>query len=247
MSSTKNHAFFLLGAATALGITWIIRQRRQEISGLRAWRSTLVEQHGEQKARQLAEAIQQRYVVLCAGRTMPENPTLRQNLKESILPGLALYQVLLQEHGGDRQAALAEVDAAFRAQWLARGRLMAAPLKILPDPFQVFKQALKLQLKLFFPAEGWKSEFIEDSADRLAFRTIHCFCLDTLTADGAPELTASFCKTDDVMAEYFPPSIRFVRPHTLGRGDAMCDFQYCRVKQEGANHGRVYERGQNPY
>ena len=58
-----------------------------------------------------------------------------------------------------------------------------------------------------------------------------CFYLNTLTAYGAPELTASFCKSDEVMAELFPPSIRFVRPHTLGRGDALCDFQYCHVKQ----------------
>jgi hypothetical protein len=39
---------------------------------------------------------------------------------------------------------------------------------------------------------------------------------------------SSYCKGDDMMAEYFPPGIRFVRPHTLGRGDALCDFQYCR-------------------
>ena len=58
-----------------------------------------------------------------------------------------------------------------------------------------------------------------------------CFYLNTLTAYGTPELTASFCKSDEVMAELLPPSIRFVRPHTLGRGDALCDFQYCRVDQ----------------
>ena len=52
-----------------------------------------------------------------------------------------------------------------------------------------------------------------------------------LTDYGAPQLTASFCKMDDVMAELFPPEIRFVRAHTLGRGDDVCDFQYCRVKQ----------------
>lgn len=33
------------------------------------------------------------------------------------------------------------------------------------------------------------------------------------------------------MAECFPPAIRFERPHTLGRGDELCDFQYCHVKQ----------------
>ncbi|HEY6073367.1 MAG TPA: L-2-amino-thiazoline-4-carboxylic acid hydrolase, partial [Anaerolineales bacterium] len=81
-----------------------------------------------------------------------------------------------------------------------------------------------------YPTEGWDFAYLENSEDRIAFTATRCFYLNTLTKYGAPELTASFCKTDDAMAEAFPPSIRFIRPHTLGRGDALCDFQYCRVR-----------------
>ena len=62
----------------------------------------------------------------------------------------------------------------------------------------------------------------------IAFDITRCYYLNTLTALGAPELTASFCASADVMAEHFPPAIRFGRPRTLGSGDAVCDFQYCR-------------------
>jgi hypothetical protein len=82
-----------------------------------------------------------------------------------------------------------------------------------------------------FPPEGWDINYIKDNADRIAFNMTRCFYLNTLTDLGTPELTASFCTSDDVMAECFPPAIRFVRPHTLGRGDDVCDFQYCHVKQ----------------
>ena len=82
-----------------------------------------------------------------------------------------------------------------------------------------------------YPSEGWETTYLERSDTRLAFNMTRCFYLDTLKALGAPELTASFCKTDDVMAEQFPSTVRFVRPHTLGRGDALCDFQYCRANR----------------
>ena len=158
---------------------------------------------------------------------MPDNQALRVHLKENILPGLALYQVLLQEYDGDQSAALAEVDEAFRSETLTMYRLIFTPLKILPAPFRLLK-FIFLRLMKQYPAEGWDIAYVEDSDDRIAFNITRCFYLNTLTAYGAPELTASFCKGDDLMAECFPPGIRFVRPHTLGRGDAVCDFQYCR-------------------
>ena len=113
---------------------------------------------------------------------------------------------------------------------LANSRLLFAPLQVLPNPFRLFRLIFPQVMKQF-PPEGWDTTYIEISPDRIAFNMTRCFYLNTLTAHGAPELTASFCRSDDVMAELFPPSIRFIRPHTLGRGDAVCDFQYCHIKQ----------------
>ena len=230
MSHTKRYALFTLGVASALGIAWLVRQRCREIGGLRTWRQVLTRRHGAVKAQQLVDAIRQQHTAIIAERPLPENPTLRWHLKKNILPGLALYRVLLQEYGGDQQAALAEVDDAFRVWTLAKSRLLLAPLKMLPAPFRVFKLAFNQRMKVF-PVEGWDFTFVENSDDKVAFNATRCFYLNTLTTYGAPELTASFCKTDEVMAELFPSSVRFVRPHTLGRSDQVCDFQYCRVEQ----------------
>jgi len=230
MSRTKSYALFFLGIASALGIAWLIRQSYQEIGSLRTWLQVLIQRHGKEKERQLAAAIRQQYSALIAETPMPENQVLRWHLKENILPGLALYRVLLQEHDGNQKAALAEVEEAFRAWTLAKNRLLFAPLKILPAPFFMFKLAFAQMMKRF-PTEGWDFTFIENNDDKVAFNATRCFYLNTLTSYGAPELTASFCKSDDVMAGLFPPSIRFVRPHTLGRGDAVCDFQYCHVEK----------------
>jgi len=230
MSRTKSYSLFILGFASALGIAWLVRQRLKEIGGLRAWQQVLIRHHGAEKAHQLTAAVRQQHAALVAETPIPENQALRRHVKDNILPGLALYRVLLQEHDGNQQAALVEVDEAFRTWTLAKSRLLLAPLKILPAPFRVFKLAFAQMMKKF-PVEGWDFTYIENNDNKVAFNATRCYYLNTLTVCGAPELTASFCKSDDVMAELFPPSIRFVRPHTLGRGDVVCDFQYCRMEK----------------
>lgn len=232
MSRTKNISLIAVGVAAGLGVVWFVRRRPAEISGLPEWQSVLAERHGIREARRLAELIRQAYGSLLAERPLPKNPALRRHVTRNILPGLALYRVLLQESNGDRQAALEMVDMALRESTLVKSRRLLAPMKILPTPFWLVRLFFKIQMTAF-PAEGWDFHFTEDNNERFAFNATRCFYLNTLTTYGAPELTASFCKTDDVMAELFPPTVRFVRPHTLGRGNELCDFQYCRVPVSG--------------
>ncbi len=229
MGNKKIFPLAILAIGAGIGLAWAIRRAVQEVPGLSTWQRVLAEKHGPAKAEQLAGQIRLRYEVLRTERSLPRNPVLRRHTLQHILPGLALYQVLLREYQDDRQAALAELDEAFRALSLKKNRLLLAPLKLLPDSFGLFKLAFKVQMQ-DFPAEGWYTEYVDESDDRIAFNMRRCHYLKTLTDYGAPELTASFCKTDDVMAELFPPCIRFVRPHTLGRGDELCDFQYFHIK-----------------
>jgi len=240
MSRIKRYAPFIFVIASALGIAWLVRQRREVTAGLSDWQHVLIRRHGAKKGQQLAAAVRQQHAALVAEASVPVNPALRWHLKEKILPGLALYWVLLQEYDGNQPAALAEVDEAFRNQTLAKSRLLFAPVKVLPAQFRLFKLVFP-QIMKQFPAEGWDITYVEDRDDKVAFNITRCFYLNTLTAYGAPELTASFCKGDDVMAECFPPSIRFVRLHTLGRGDALCDFQYCRG-EKALNQSILEER-----
>jgi hypothetical protein len=235
MAHKKSVALVFTALVAGVGIAWLVKRRSSQMPGLSAWQGVLAEKQGEFKAQQLVEQIRQRYATLLSDYPLPDNPILCRHATENILPGLALYQTLLQEHGGDRQAALEEVDAAFRAWAIAKNRLLIAPLKILPLPFELF-QLVFAQMMKQFPIEGWDFTITENSAERIAFNGTRCFYLNTLTAYGAPELTASFCKTDEVLAEFFSSTARFVRPHTLGRGDRVCDFQYYRVNSHETNN-----------
>jgi hypothetical protein len=76
--------------------------------------------------------------------------------------------------------------------------------------------------------EGWSTTWLEDSPARVAYDLTGCFYLDTLTAYGAPELTPSFCRMDDLLYGRLERA-RWGRTGTLARGDARCDFRFTRV------------------
>jgi hypothetical protein len=193
------------------------------------WRQVLTEKHGAIEAGALIDKLQQRYEELYDTRPHYDHPALRKHLEQNILPGLALYQVL-QAEKGDQAAALAEVEVLLHASAMRSGmRKAAAALKYVPEPFRLLRPAARAAMKYGFPAAGWETEWIEDSDQRIAFNIHRCFYLNTLTTYGAPELTRLFCQMDDVVYETLPPSIRWERTGTLGRGNEVCDFCYPHV------------------
>ncbi len=192
------------------------------------WQRALAAKRGEVEAAVLMARVQARYEELYAQRPRFAHRALRLHLERSILPGLALYQVL-REALGDREAVLAEVGALLVASAMhSQQRRLVSLLNYLPNPFAWFRRPARWSMR-DYPAEGWEIEWVEDSPQCLAFNIHRCFYLNVLTAYGAPELTPLFCKGDDVLFAGLPPSIRWERTGTLGRGNALCDFRWHRV------------------
>jgi len=67
---------------------------------------------------------------------------------------------------------------------------------------------------------------VEDSDRSIAYDIRECFYLNLLTAYGAPELTAHFCRGDDMQFGNIP-GVAWERTKTLGRGDDRCNFRFC--------------------
>jgi hypothetical protein len=88
-----------------------------------------------------------------------------------------------------------------------------------------------------FPPAGWQRRPAANDASRYAFDIIGCIYLETLTAYGAPELTAVFCRVDDRLAGLLPAGIRWERRGTLGTGQACCDFCWLRDQSCTSNTG----------
>jgi hypothetical protein len=137
----------------------------------------------------------------------------------------AIYKALL-EQSDDRQKALAEVDILFRAAFFPAMMRGIRVLNYLPDPFPIVRPVLKMMTRdEYLPGA---QEIVEDGADCFALNVYRCLILDTLAEHHAQELTASFCSTDDWLAELMP-KISWERTKTLGRGGDCCDFRWCRI------------------
>jgi hypothetical protein len=191
---------------------------------------------GETTAAILVARAQARYDELYSQRPRFAHPALRWHLTFQILPGLALYQTLREnaaQRGATPEQALAETGAVLKrldvlAPWLRR-------LRWLPWAPALFWLTFQPTLALF-PASGWDLRIEENRPRRIAFTIYRCFYLDTLTAYGAPELTAHYCALDDIAYAALPPSIRWERTTTLGRGGPSCDFCYRRATGGGMAH-----------
>ena len=224
-----------------VGVAWG-RTRRQTSERLRrmphaqVFQRALATTRGGTTAAILVARAQARYDELFAQRPRFAHPALRWHLIFQILPGLALYQALKEDaaqRGATPEQAVAETGAVLEhldvlAPWLQR-------LRWLPWAPALFWLTFQPTLALF-PAAGWDLRIEENSPRRIAFTIYRCFYLDTLTAYGAPELTAHYCALDDIAYAALPPTIRWERTTTLGRGGPACDFCYRRVASAGVAH-----------
>jgi hypothetical protein len=192
----------------------------------RTWQKTLSGLVDHPKALALVSSSQARYDGLWVMVSAEEDRANRVTLKNRILPGLAIYQALLDENS-DRQKTLADVDILFRAAFFSRRMQRIRVLNYFPDPFPIVKPVLKIMTKdEYMPSS---QEIVEDSADCYAVNIYRCFILDMLSKHDARELTACFCNTDDWLAEVLP-KIRWERTQTLGHGGDRCDFRWRRIK-----------------
>lgn len=228
-----------LGALAGLAGGWLLTRRMQErrMPYLDTWQRELAKTRSEVGAALFAGRVRARYDALYAQRPRFAHPALRFHLETGILPGLALYQELQTELAPT--AALAETERLFVAAHKGYPTLFSL-VKRLSDPFAVYRVGFKWALRNSTPAEGWEMTIMEDTSECLAFEVRNrCFYLDVLTAYGAPELTAAFCKMDDLTYPLLAPEIIYTRTKTLGRGDECCDFRFCRGGATTADTSRM--------
>jgi hypothetical protein len=83
-----------------------------------------------------------------------------------------------------------------------------------------------------YPNEGWKIDWLQNDRNAIRFDMKNCFYFDTFSKYGAPELTPSFCRVDDLTYGDMSSHIKWQRSKTIARGDAICDFCFLPVKRQ---------------
>lgn len=159
----------------------------------------------------------------------PIHPALQWHFIEGILPGLAYYKIL-REGGETQESALAMIDQAFEVLFLdnfARMKTLGRLSFVYPFLRKFVKPAMRQ-----YPPEGWRIDWLQNDKNAIRFNMKSCFYFDTFSKNGAPELTASFCRVDDLTYDNMSPRIKWQRSKTIARGEAYCDFCFLPVKEQ---------------
>jgi hypothetical protein len=161
---------------------------------------------------------------------MLANRKLQWHLREYILPGLAVYQVL-QAEGQAQDAALAKVDKLLGLV-TAPHRHQMKWLGSFPLTYPLLRLSIQAAMRQY-PTEGWQIEWVENSTQGIRFNMRSCFYFDTLSRYGAPELIASFCRNDCLVYGKMSPYLEWQRTQTIGRGAEYCNFCFARARNSG--------------
>jgi hypothetical protein len=203
---------------------------------MRVWKRELAKRRGDAAAASLMARTRTRYEELCSSRKEFSHRALNAHVTRFMLPGLALYQVLLEE-GEDRETALKTVEHLF-VTMLQPARKRLALLGRLPIFFRLIRTGARWSMKFAFPPVGWEAEWLEDNTDCIAFNIQRCFYVNELKQYGAPELTPIFCLGDDVLYDGVSPYLSWERTETMGRGNTHCNFRFRRTTRAERAEGR---------
>ncbi len=224
----------VIAGALAIGAVagyWLVarQSRSHRMPNEDLWCGLLSDSRGAHDATRIMGLARDWYDALVPERPPAPRRALDFHQTQFILPALALYQALVDEHG-DREQAIAETDAVLTAQAERSPLRRTMPvLARIPSPIGIVAAINRVVMRLGFPSPGFEVTFVDEGDTITGFDVHRCFYLDTLTHYGVPELTPVFCKMDDVIYGQHKQGLVFERSGTLGRGDSRCDFRWRRV------------------
>jgi hypothetical protein len=195
---------------------------------LKNWQSEIEKALGHHAGIAFLARVQSKYDKLFEQARHYKNKALRQHFENNILPAVAAYSILLEDKK-DQESALQIMDRLLEAS-IESERATYRFWGRFPFFFDLLCLMLKPKMIVQYP-ERWNIEWLDLGHNVVGLNCHACFYLDILTEYGFTELTAHFCRLDDLLAAEAAPSIRFERTQTLGRGGKMCDFRYFRVKR----------------
>ena len=151
----------------------------------------------------------------------------RMHVEGYIMPTFALYREISEEIGKDEALALLMDFAHSNA--LVNRRFFEHMVSI-PWGKQLFLRGFAvMQPCAFGESAGFTVRSTSNDGTHAHLDIVGCPYHRVTAELGAPELCNLFCTNDDIIYGDLP-GIRFSRKGTLGRGDAVCDFDVSLAK-----------------
>ena len=151
----------------------------------------------------------------------------RMHVEGFIMPTCAIYQEMAEEMGKEEALALLMDCAHFNALESRRffERLVSAP----GGKGLFLRGFAALQPRAFGASAGFSVRNTSHDCSHAHFDITECPYQRVTAGLGVPELCNLFCTNDDIIYGDLP-GIKFSRKGTLGRGNAVCDFDVSLAK-----------------
>ena len=131
--------------------------------------------------------------------------------------------IMLEENGKTRKEAQNTV-AAVMYEFIEPQ--IASMQKLASNGW--FVSFLKISMPIKFKntlGYGWNVEFPKCPKDTFSMTTHRCIYYDIFSKYSMPEMTAVFCKVDDILYSELPGA-EFLYTEQIGTGGSMCDYTF---------------------
>lgn len=140
----------------------------------------------------------------------------------NLITSLAMV-MMLEENGRTHKQA---VDEVAETMYTFVQPKIASMQKLGSKPWFVgflkFSMPIKFRHTLGY---GWDVDFPECPSDTFAMTTHKCIYQQIFSKYGMPEMTAVFCKVDDILYSDLPRT-DFLYTEQIGTGGTMCDYVF---------------------
>lgn len=140
----------------------------------------------------------------------------------NLITSLAMI-IMLEENGKTRKEA---EDTVAAVMYKFIEPQIAFMQKLASNSW--FVGFLKISMPIKFKntlGYGWDVEFPKCPKDTFSMITHSCIYHQIFSKYGMPEMTAVFCKVDDILYSELPRA-QFLYTEQIGRGGSMCDYTF---------------------
>jgi hypothetical protein len=179
----------------------------------------LVKEFGDRQGKQLYEFQQKTFSKLIM-ETKGKTKSQMKTLTKTILPRVALYQILY-ESSGNREKSLDILDK-YMTQVGKKMNYSFRKMQRIPGFYHLFR---RISVYAVSHSENWTSEVIKNDKESFKYNIKKCLWLDACVENGCPELCRCFCGCDNIIYDSLS-KVTFTRTGTLALGNECCDFSY---------------------
>lgn len=180
----------------------------------------LISELGENDGVKIYE-LQQKRLEKLIQEIKNKSETQTKCLKETILPRIAIYQVLSENEKYSKHALnliekyLCDVVAVSQHETYVK-------LQKFPCFYGIFKKGMIYNVT---KKDLWEADITPKEKGSFGVNIKKCLWYDACKENGCPEICKFFCECDDIIYVGLR-KMEFKRTKTLARGGDCCDFRY---------------------